>query len=106
MKILLDECVPKKLSQLIVDHEVQTVRGLGWHTLKNGALLEKAQHQFDFLVTVDKNIPSQLNLLKYSIGLIILAAKSNSIIDLQPLVPLIIETVSSGRFTGEKVLRA
>ena len=106
MKILLDECIPKKLSQLITNHKVSTVRELGWHTLKNGTLLDKAQHEYDFLITVDKNIPMQLNLLKYNIGLLILAAKSNSIIDLQPLVPKIMETVDMGKFTGEKVIRA
>jgi predicted nuclease of predicted toxin-antitoxin system len=37
MKILLDECLPKKLSTLITNFEVQTVRQLSWHTLKNGA---------------------------------------------------------------------
>ena len=84
MKILLDECLPKKLSTLITNFEVQTVRQLSWHTFKNGALLDKAQHQFDFLITVDKNMPTQLNLLKYNIGIIILAAKSNSIVDIQP----------------------
>jgi predicted nuclease of predicted toxin-antitoxin system len=106
MKILLDECLPKKLSTLITNFEVQTVRQLSWHTFKNGTLLDKAQHQFDFLITVDKNMPTQLNLLKYNIGVIILAAKSNSIIDIQPLVPKIIEIVNLGKFTGEKVIRA
>ena len=106
MKVLLDECVPKKLSTFLDNCEVQTVRQLNWHCLKNGALLEKAQHQFDFLITVDKSIPMQLNLLKYDIGLILLSAKSNSIIDLQTLVPKILELIKLGKFNGEKVIRA
>lgn len=89
MSILLDECIPRKLAECIHDHEVLTVRSLGWHKLKNGSLLDKAQHDFDFFITVDKNIPYQLDLLKYNISLIILSAKSNSIIDLKPLAPLI-----------------
>ena len=106
MKVLLDECIPKKLSTFFDNYEVRTVRQLNWHSLKNGALLEKAQHEFDFFITVDKNIPTQLNLLKYDIGLIILAAKSNTILDLQTLVPKILDLIKLGKFNGEKIIRA
>jgi hypothetical protein len=49
--------------------------------------LELAQHQFDVLLTVDKRIPSQQLLSRYSIGLLIIRARTNRLADLLPLVP-------------------
>ncbi len=39
MRLLLDECVPKRLKREILLHDVRTVAELGWSGLKNGALL-------------------------------------------------------------------
>lgn len=38
MKILLDECVTKKLKAYLKDFEVSTVTALGWSGVKNGKL--------------------------------------------------------------------
>lgn len=68
MKILLDECLPKKLANLLTGYEGKTVTQCGWSGLKNGELLKVAQEQFDVFLTVDKNLPNQQSLEKYSIG--------------------------------------
>ncbi len=57
MKILLDECVTKKLKAYLPDHEVYTVTEMGWSGLFNGKLMTKCvENHFDILLTVDKNI--------------------------------------------------
>jgi hypothetical protein len=39
MRVLLDECLPRKLKGHVHDHEVTTVPEAGWAGTKNGALL-------------------------------------------------------------------
>ena len=51
MKLLLDECVDRRLARDIRDHEVFTVLELGWAGVQNGALLARAAGQFDVFVT-------------------------------------------------------
>jgi predicted nuclease of predicted toxin-antitoxin system len=36
MKVLLDECLPRKLGRLLVGHEVTTVQEAGWSGVTNG----------------------------------------------------------------------
>src|ERR1041385_3292938 len=87
MKLLLDECIDRRLAGLIVGHHVRTVPKMGWAGLKNGALLSKAEKEFDVFVTVDRNLSFQQNLNKYSIAVMVLSAKTNRLADLQPLIP-------------------
>ena len=47
MKVLLDECVPRKLRRELADHEVQTVTEQGWSGIKNGNLLALAASEFN-----------------------------------------------------------
>lgn len=58
MKLLLDECTPKRLRLDFPGHTVHTVEEAGLKGLKNGALLQIASSKFDVLITVDKNIHS------------------------------------------------
>ena len=57
MKILLDECVTKKLKPLLIEFEVYTVTEMGWSGVKNGKLLTLcAENDFEVLLTIDKNL--------------------------------------------------
>lgn len=47
MRVLLNECVPRKLNIEISNHEVSTVTENGWSGLKNGELLALAEVEFD-----------------------------------------------------------
>jgi predicted nuclease of predicted toxin-antitoxin system len=87
MRVLIDACLPVKLQHQIPLPRIATVRGMGWQRLKNGELLARAQSEFDVLVTMDKSIPSQHRLAQYSIGLLIVRARSNRLPDLLPLIP-------------------
>jgi predicted nuclease of predicted toxin-antitoxin system len=65
MKILLDECVTKKLKPYLSEYEVFTVTEMGWSDLKNGKLMAVCiVNAFDMLLTIDKNLASQQNLEK------------------------------------------
>ncbi len=97
MKILLDECVPKRLYRQFPHYFVKTVRQKGWTSVKNGNLLRLAEAEFDVFLTVDQNIPSQQNLEIFDIAVIILFSKWNRLEDLLPLVPQIHQTLETIR---------
>lgn len=87
MKMLLDESVPWKLRELLVGHDVWTVNYLGWESKSNGELLKLARNEFDVLITVDQKIPYQQNITERDVAVVVLAAKTNGINDLRPLIP-------------------
>ncbi len=47
MRLLLDECLPRKLGRLLEGHEAQTVNEMGWLGIQNGKLLALASEAFD-----------------------------------------------------------
>ena len=47
MKVLLDECLPKKLKYEIVAEVVRTVPEAGWAGALNGEMLKLAEKNFD-----------------------------------------------------------
>ena len=100
MRVLLDECVDRRLAKEIIGHEVITVAQMGWAGVKNGDLLTLAQKQFDVFVTVDRNLAFQQDLPQFDISIIILQAPSNRFLDLRPLIPKlhgILTTVLKGQ---------
>ncbi len=70
MKILLDECVPRPLHKVLVDHECLTVQQRGWAGIKNGELLRLAEDEFDLFITADQGIHYQQNLTGYRISIL------------------------------------
>lgn len=95
MRLLLDECVPKRLRRELPGHEVRTVQEAGWAGVKNGALLRAADSQFDALLTVDQGVEHQQNFTGLRIGAVIMVAPSNDVDDLRPLVPEVLEALAS-----------
>ena len=95
MRILLDECLPKRVARLLAGHEVITVRQMNWLGLSNGRLLAVANPQFDVFLTVDKNLVRQQDLTGLRIAVIVLRARSNKIEDLGPLVPQVLALLAS-----------
>ena len=92
-KVLLDECVDIGLAEELVDHDVQTVVKTGWAGLKNGELLQRAQASFDVFITTDRNLQYQQNLSGFDIAVILLAAQTNRLTDLLPLVPQLLDAI-------------
>jgi hypothetical protein len=64
-----------------------------WNGISNGDLLARAQHPFDVFLTVDKNLPHQQSLSKYSIAVLLVRAPTNRLADLRPLVPSILASL-------------
>lgn len=87
MKILIDECLPKKLKREFPNHDVATVPEMGWAGKKNGELLSLMQDNFDVFMTIDSNMKYQQNLEDVEIGYVLLKSKSNRLDDLLPLMP-------------------
>jgi len=87
MRLLLDECVPKRLKRELRSHEVKTIQDMGWAGIKNGALLKLADGRFDALLTVDQGIEYQQNLSGLTISVVVILAASNDADDLRPLLP-------------------
>jgi hypothetical protein len=88
MRILLDECVPRRLRRDLPCHDVWTVPEMGWSGTKNGALLALMVAQgFEVLVTVDQNLHHQQNIQAVGVAVIVLVAASNRLADLVPLMP-------------------
>jgi len=89
MKLLFDECVPRKVKFLFAEggHECETVRDAGFSGKENGELLALAEGHFDVLVTIDKNIRYQQNMTGRNIAVLIIRATSNDLDDIRPLVP-------------------
>jgi len=87
MRVLLDECVPIQVKSDLVGYEVRTVGRMGWAGKKNGELLKLAATWFDVFVTVDRSLKHQQKLAGLRLGVVTLAAHSNEIKALRPLIP-------------------
>jgi hypothetical protein len=97
VRVLLDECVDRRLAREITGHEVTTVPDAGWAAAKNGDLLALAENGFDAFVTVDRNLSFQQRLPRFAIAVVILRARSNRLVDLRPLVPRLLEALSAAK---------
>ena len=101
MKVLLDECVPRRLRSELAEHEVLTVTERGWSGIKNGQLLVLAEVEFDVFLTVDQNLRYQQNLKAFNIGVVLLMARNNRLKTLLPLMPEVrkaLENIRSADF--------
>lgn len=87
MRILLDECVDRRLAGAIAGHAVTTVPQMGWAGISNGDLLRLAVAHADVLITTDTKLPYQHPIDRFNIALIVLHAPSNRLDALLPLVP-------------------
>ena len=94
MRILLDECVPRRFRRQLQGHEVRTVPEMGWASFENGVLLALASGKFDVLVTTDQRLKYQQNVSKFQITVVVLVARRNK---LEFLVPLSVSTVFDGK---------
>ena len=103
MRILLDECVPRPLKRELPGHVVATVTEMGWSGRRNGELLRlMAAERFDVLLTVDQNVEYQQNLSGSNVGVVVMAAPTNRLEDLLPLMARVREVVATsepGRVT-------
>ena len=98
MRVLLDECVPRKLGDQLANHSVQTVPDAGFAGTSNGELLRMAELAgFEVLLTIDRGMEYQQNLQGREIAIVLVNAKSNRLSDMLPLVHEILQVLASVR---------
>jgi len=96
MKLLLDECVPRKFRNLLPGHDCRTVPEEGLAGRKNGELLSLAEKSgFQVFLTLDRGLEYEQNLERRSIAIILIRAKSNRLADLLPHCPEILRALRS-----------
>lgn len=95
MRILLDESVPGRLGKLLIGHSATTVQQRGWASIKNGKLLALAAGEFDVLITADKGMEYQQNLVTLPVSILVVLARSNRIEDLALTVPAILAALAN-----------
>ncbi len=75
----------------------------GWAGLANGALLKRAEQEFDVFLTGDRNLTFQQEIERFDLAIVVLHASSTQLRDTQPLVekmlPLL-PTIQSGEVVG------
>ena len=78
MKLLIDECLPRKIKNSLAAHECRTVPEAGLAGKRNGELLSLADELgYEIFVTMDKGVEYEQNLQHRKLAIIILRAKSN-----------------------------
>lgn len=87
MRVILDECLPRRLAGYLDGHQVTTVVEAGFSGLSNGQLLTAIQEEFDAFVTIDSNLQHQQAIGNRPIRVIVVRSISNRLDDLVPLVP-------------------
>ncbi len=95
MRVLLDECLPKRLTRELIGHDVETVPEAGWAGRKNGELLQLIPGRFDAFITIDQNLVAQQRVAGLPFGVVVLRARTNRMTDLLVLVPGVLEALKS-----------
>ena len=93
MRILLDECVPRRFRRQLQGHEVRTVPEMGWASFENGVLLAEASGKFEVLVTTDQRLNYEQNVSSFQIAVVVLVAQRNKLEFLVPLVPELVKVL-------------
>jgi len=87
MRILLDECVPRRLRSELAGHDVFTAVEMGWSGKQNGELLALAEAHFDVFLTLDRNISYQQNVSTLQLRMIVLRSKKGDLASLKQGMP-------------------
>ena len=64
------------LRRALTSHAVSTAYEMAWTELDNGALLKAAEGQFDVLITTDRNLRYQQNLVGRQLAILVLPTTS------------------------------
>ncbi|VGO22521.1 DUF5615 family PIN-like protein [Pontiella sulfatireligans] len=94
-KVLIDECLPRRLIRDLHHYHVSTVPQRGWAGKKDSELLELASAEFDVFVTLDSNLAFQQNVSLLSLGIVVMHVKSSRYESLQPLIPSLVSTIEN-----------
>jgi hypothetical protein len=90
MLILFDHVTPQGIARFLSGHTVIRAKDRGWDTLSNGDLLQEAERGgFDVVITADKNMRYQQNLVGRKVALVVLSTPQ------WPVVKLHLEKIAA-----------
>ena len=96
MKIVIDECLPKKITQFFKKGIAYTVPQIGLSGSTDTELLDELDKRgIDVFVTIDGNIEYQQQFINRTFGTVVIISVSNRFNDLQHLQDKILEAVES-----------
>jgi len=85
MTIIIDECLPKRLTRFFPEHTVWTVPQIGLAGYKDTDLLRELDaKQIDLFITIDGNMEYQQQFHHRHFGTIVIRSVSNRFADLLP----------------------
>jgi hypothetical protein len=109
MKVLLDECVPRKFKNSLSGHDCRTVPEEGLAGKKNGELLALAEQAgFQAFLTLDRGIEYQQNLHPRTIAVVIVRTKSSQLAELLIHVPdllRLLESIQPGQLVRTTLIK-
>src|SRR6266851_7488580 len=94
MRIIFDQGTPVPIRYYLEHHTVRTAAQQGWDKLANGDLLIAAEEAgFDLLLTTDKNMRYQQNLVGRKIAIVVLGRQQWP--QLRPHIQRVIDAVNA-----------
>lgn len=96
MRVLFDHGTPRPIARYLHGHVVVEARVQGWDRFSNGALLDAAEVAgFELLLTTDKNMQYQQNLIKRRIAVVVLGVGRWR--PIKPAIQRVVEAVNSAK---------
>lgn len=103
MKLVIDECLPKRLLQIFRKHEAWTVPQIGLAGASDRELLDELDDkEINVFITIDGNIEYQQEFSNRSFGTIIIRSVTNRLESLLLLENELLEAV--GKITAGNVM--
>ncbi len=96
MKLVIDECLPKRLIHIFTKHEVWTVPQIGLSGAKDRKLLDELDtRKIDIFITIDGNIEYQQRFSNRAFGTIIIRSVTNRLENLLLLEDDLLEAINT-----------
>lgn len=71
-RVLFDENLPRLLRRQFPEFHIRTVQEERWGSFRNGELLQRAEGNFDVLLTADRRMQYQQTLTSFKIGVVVI----------------------------------
>jgi len=103
LKIIIDECLPKRLTKFFPEQEVWTVSQIGLGGSTDTILLDELdKREIDLFITIDGNIEYQQQFKGRVFGTIVIRSVSNRFSDLVHLESTLVEALE--RVTAGEII--
>ncbi|MCD6212227.1 MAG: hypothetical protein J7J02_04505 [Sulfurovum sp.] len=94
MKIIIDECLPKRMTKFFQEHDVWTVSQIGLGGSTDTILLDELNtRDIDVFITIDGNIEYQQQFKNRVFGTVVIRSVSNRFSDLLHLKEELVKAV-------------